>query len=251
MSNNLIIAMHQNPRFINELKCYIPKAFTVIEKQKVQAILQETRINQVLCIVLHVEHALTENTQFEQFKKGFSYIPCIAVINTPNIELARYCGSIGIESVLLYEKMSCIKEEIIRICSEKDNKVSLKELSINKNDSSFSAIIKEALSFIEKDYIKILNINEIADIIEINESTLSREFTKYNLPGPKKILMFLKIRHAIKLMQNKKLNIREISSLSGFTDEKRMAECFHRMFGMPPGEYRSKQVKTINIHLKW
>lgn len=244
MSSKPIIAMHKNPTFIKDLKSYISETFTIIEKQKVQSILQEIRINeQVACIIVHVEHTVPENTQFEQFKKCFSYIPCIAVINTPNMELARYCGSIGIESVLPYERMAYIKEEIVRICTEKNNKVILKEVSINKDDPSYSAIIKEAFSILEESYIKILNINEIADLLEINESTLSREFLKYNLPGPKKILMFLKVKHAIKLMQNKKLNIREISSLSGFTDEKRMAECFHRMFRMPPGEYRNKWIK--------
>jgi transcriptional regulator GlxA family with amidase domain len=57
--------------------------------------------------------------------------------------------------------------------------------------------------------------------------------------------MFLKVNHAIKLMQNKGLNVCEIAYLSGFNNEKRMAECFHRMFGMPPGEYRIKHVNLI------
>lgn len=37
-------------------------------------------------------------------------------------------------------------------------------------------------------------------------------------------------------------NVREISLLSGFTDEKRMAECSHRMFSMSPGKYRAKYI---------
>jgi len=45
-------------------------------------------------------------------------------------------------------------------------------------------------------------------------------------------------------------NIREISSLSGFTEEKRMAECFDRIFGMSPGKYRSKYIGNKFIRNK-
>jgi transcriptional regulator GlxA family with amidase domain len=144
--------------------------------------------------------------------------------------------------VLPYEEIHRIKEEILKICEEKNNKVFIEDLSIDKNDPLYSVMLRESLLIMERNYLKIFNINEIANILRINESTLFREFSKFGLPSPKKILMFLKVRHAIKLMQNKGLNVREISSLSGFTDEKRMAECFHRMFGMAPGEYREKHV---------
>lgn len=58
--------------------------------------------------------------------------------------------------------------------------------------------------------------------------------------------MFLKVQQAIKHMRNHGLNIKEISKLSGFTDEKRMAECFKRMFGIPPGKYRLKYIINKN-----
>ena len=247
MKNKTIVVVHNNTNFIKILKFYLVDTFAIIEEQKMQVLFQKIRVNPVICIIIHIDNDEnnSKHTYFEQFKKRFSHIPCIAVITSPCMELARYCGSIGIESVLPFEKIHSISEEIVKICTKKNNKVFIEDLSIDKNDPHYSSTIRESLLIMERDYSKILNTNEIADLLEINESTLSREFRKFGLPGPKKILIFLKVNHAIKLMQNKGLNICEIANLSGFSNEKRMAECFHRMFGIPPGEYRIKNVNSM------
>ena len=246
IANKLILVMHDNFEFVKKLESHVSDAFAVIEKQTFKSIHQEIRTSLVSCVIFHVKpESILKNTQLEQFKKRFSHIPCIVVVTFPDIEFARYCGFIGIERVLLLDKIQSINEEIIKICAKNNNNVSIEDLSIDKNESLYSPMIKESFSIMERDYLKIFNISEIANLLEIKESTLSREFCKFGLPGPKKILMFFKINHAIKLMQNKGLNIYEISCLSGFSNEKRMAECFHRMFGMPPGEYRIKHVNSI------
>jgi len=244
MENKKIIAVHNNPNFFMTLKSYLVNKFVVVEKQNIQTLFQEIRVHPAVCIVIHIEKENFQQTHFGQFKKRFTNIPCIAVIAASDMELARYCGSIGIESVLPFDKIHRINDEIARICDEKYNKISLEDLSIDKTDPLYSSVIRESFSIMERDYPKISNINEIANLLEINESTLCREFNKFGLPGPKKILMFLKVNHAIKLMKNIGLNVYEISNLSGFSNEKRMAECFHRMFGMPPGEYRIKNVNS-------
>ncbi len=242
MKNKSTIAIYGNLDFINTIKRHIFNPYNIIERLKIQSLQQEIRIHTVSCIIIQLERSFLQNAYIEQFKKKFPHIPCIVIISSSDMELARYCGSIGIERVLPYQKMDCIDEEVKRVCAEKYNGVSLKDLSIDKENSVYTTLVRDALAIIDKGYLKIFNSNEVADLLEINESTLSREFSKAGLPGPKRILMYLKIQHATKLMKNKGLNIREISSLSGFTDEKRMAECFHRMFGMPPGEYRIKNI---------
>jgi AraC-like DNA-binding protein len=240
MKQNIVV-MHKNVDFLEKLQFHLPHDMHIVEKKSMRTLQQEVRINPVSCVVLHVEQSIPDEPYFERFKRGFPDIPCVAVLVPQNMELARHCGAMGIESVLPYHEIDRIGDEITRICALKDNKVDLKNISIGKESPEFSAIIRESLSIMERDYAKILHTHEVSDLMEITEETLSREFAKYKLPGPKKILMQLKVKHAVKLMRNEGLNIREISSLSGFTDEKRMAECFHRMFGMPPGEYRLKK----------
>ena len=244
MEQNTVIAMHKNVDFFRNLKINLPENVNVLEK-KMEMLLQEIRMKPISCVILYIEHHISDELYIERLRKGFPSIPFIAILVNPSMELARHCGVIGIDSVLPYEDIELIGDEVTRICTLKNNKVRLEDISIDKTNVNYSEMLKEALSIIEQKYVKMLNTNEIADLMEITEATLSREFAKFGLPGPKKVLILMKIEHAIKLMLNKGLNIREISSLSGFTEEKRMAECFHRMFGMPPGEYRAKNIRNL------
>jgi AraC-like DNA-binding protein len=240
MNQEIVIAVHNCQYFVTDLKSYLPDTITVLEKKSLKMIPQILRVNSISCIILRVEQCIPDESCFERIKKKFPHVPWIAVFFHQNMELARHCGRMGIESVIHYDEIEHIMNEILRVRLSKNNKTTLEDVSINIKNAYYSEMIREALSIIERRFLKILNINEVSDLMEIAEATLSREFAKFDLPGPKKILMYLKVHHAIKLMRNDGLNIREISSLSGFTDEKRMAECFHRMFGMSPGKYRIK-----------
>jgi AraC-like DNA-binding protein len=240
MEQDVVIAMHRNSNFFGRLKPHLPDTVTVLEKKKMRMLKQEARMKPISCVILHVDKDIPEEPHFVRFKKDFPKVPCIAVLGSRNMELARHCGAMGIESVLPYDGIESISDEIARVLTLKNDKVFLTDISINKMNVKYSEMVKEALSIIEQNYVKMFNTNEIADLLGIAEATLSREFVKFDLPGPKKILIQMKLEHAIKLMQNSGLNIREIALLSGFTEEKRMAECFHRTFGMPPGAFRIK-----------
>ena len=244
MKHDIVISIHKDNEFSNKMKNHLSENYNMVEKSNIKQLIQESRLQHISCVILHVVRDIPGKINFKRFKKLFPSIPCIAVIVPKSIELARYCGTLGIESVLQIEEIEHIGNEIDRVCTERNNKVSFNEITIlNGIDrKKCSTVIREALSIMEQEYVGILNINEVADLMEISECTLSREFVKYALPGPKKILMYLKVHQAIKLMRNSGLNVREISSLSGFTDEKRMAECFKRIYGMPPGKYRLRHM---------
>jgi AraC-like DNA-binding protein len=241
-----IIVFHQQNDFVNRLKFHMPNTMIIVEKRKMRLLIQAVRMNPVLCIVLHAEHDIPERPVFERFKKQFPRIPCIAVVGSQNMELARYCGTVGVECVLPEKELGRIGDEIVRVCTEKNNKTNLLEIGIDKTNQNYTSMIKGVLDMMEQNYREILNTNEIADWLEVSECTVSREFSSAGLPGPKKILMDLKAQYAIKLMYNKGLNIREIAALSGFTGEKRMAEYFHRTFGLPPGKYRQRKINKLN-----
>ena len=54
--------------------------------------------------------------------------------------------------------------------------------------------------------------------------------------------MFLKIHHAVRLMKNPGLSIKEIGELVGYTDQRRFNESFHRVFGISPLEWRKRKM---------
>jgi hypothetical protein len=191
MKQDVVIAMNRGADFLWRLRPHLPSTVTVLEKKNVKMLPQEVRTKPVSCVILHVEQDIPEEPHFERFKKGFPHIPCIAVLKYNCMKLARHCGSLGIDSVLPYTEVDTIGDEIIRLTDLKNNKVSLADIFIDKNDKSYSTIVKEALFIIEQDYVKIQNSNEVADLLNIAEATLSREFVKCGLAGPKKILEFI------------------------------------------------------------
>lgn len=227
---------------MNLLKKHLSEEYKIIAGNNAKMLYQKSRTYMPICILIDLTRGNSLLTEWERLKKRFSTLPCIAIMDSLDIELAHYCGTLGIDYVLSTKELHRLEEAINKIGMEKSIRVILSELNIDKTNLLYSSLLKEALLLIENEYIKILNTNEIADTIEISECTLSREFAKYGLPSPKKILLFLKVRHAIKLMANNGLNLQEIAFLSGFTDEKRMGECFKRIFGLPPGEYRKQQI---------
>ena len=54
--------------------------------------------------------------------------------------------------------------------------------------------------------------------------------------------MFLKMYHAVHLMKNPGLNLKEISKLVGYSNQRRFNESFHRVFGMSPLEWRKRKM---------
>ena len=52
----------------------------------------------------------------------------------------------------------------------------------------------------------------------------------------------LRIDHASKLLQSKKVSLSEIAYASGFTDQSHFTRIFKRYFGMTPGKFRNSQL---------
>lgn len=68
----------------------------------------------------------------------------------------------------------------------KNSHIKLIDICIDIEKPGYSPMVREALTIIEQNYLRILNTNEITKILNITECTLSREFNKCHLPGPKK-----------------------------------------------------------------
>lgn len=126
--------------------------------------------------------------------------------------------------------------------------IEIEKILFIKGERSYSRIYldgetKKILLFIESRYLTICNMTDIANYIGVTENTITREFHKYNLCSPKRLLMYFKVKHSIELLRNSDLKIREIANLSGFTNEQRYIECFAKVFHSTPSNYR----RTFNI----
>jgi len=122
-----------------------------------------------------------------------------------------------------------------------NSRISLSECGIDL--SCCSPKVREAIQIMNKKYLTLKSVKEISDELGISEATLSNYFKRYYPIGPKKLLTTFKIRHAIYLMKNFELSLKEIAYLVGYPNQRRFSECFRRILGISPNKYR-KNIQT-------
>lgn len=238
-----------NECFFKKINYSFQLDYKIFRKKSLHQLIPVLRVEPMEFIVLHIDENLiiTDCIDISKIKNWFPMIPLIAITNQNSLELARQCGKIGIDRIIPISDLEKMVEEITSLTLKYDYSLTISELGIHLNRNDYSEIFKEAINIMETNYVVLMNVAEIASIIGITECTLSREFHKYSLPGPKHILMLFKVYHASLLMQNRGFNIREIASLSGFSNDKHMAECFLRVYYKPPGKFREQMIlNTIN-----
>lgn len=201
----------------------------MIIKQHFSELIHTVRSRVVHCGVLYCEKPdQFDEKRLYRFKQKFPGIPLLSVFPERWVVTAHEFGRAGIEKVLHFSDIDHLNEDVNNLIHRHAVKITLKDIGITK--LKYSKNLNEALSILEKNYLTLMGVKEIAELLEINECTLSREFKKYDLPGPKRILMYLKVHHAAMLMENKGLNRQEVALLAGFSDERRMVECFERAY---------------------
>jgi len=233
------------------LKISLNTEYNFIIKPYTVNINRMARLNKYEVIVYLIEE-LTENiiAFIKKVNILFTTIPTIGVIRNLNaVEQARYCGMLGINSVLTFSEIQNICNEIQNLQCSNPTMIKLSNLGIKKVD--FPLKIKRALEIIEADYLHITTIEEITSIMDVNEKYLYTEFQKNKLIPPKKILMYFKVFHSLIIMQNPGYNLQDIASLSGFTNQKRYCECFNRIFADSPRVVRKKirQLDSLKLEI--
>lgn len=196
----------------------------------------------VHCVIAYVnEQSAQFWNKIELVRRFFATMPIVGILaDDAHIDLARQCGSCGVDAVLPYSDTSNLSQVIMNL---NRSFVQLKELGIYKEN--YQGYVADALKKLEKDYLHILGTQEVADYLGIHESTLSREFKNSNLINPKRLLLYLKVNHAIRLMRNDGLTLKEITNLSGFTDGQRFNDCFKRVTGYAPSFYREREIYNV------
>ena len=188
------------------------------------------------CVIISMLEASFDNRKsfIESFKRKFSLTPVIGIVDSIDIELIRLCGKIGIDKVIEISKLNSLGSVIPQLVSENETKVSLiRDLHISVEQSSQTIV--DTLAHVEQNYLTIMSMGEILTHSSVSELKLLKEFNRSSLTTPKRILMCCKVIHAIKLMKNHELGLKEIAYGSGFSNEKRFIECFHRIFACTPG----------------
>ena len=108
-----------------------------------------------------------------------------------------------------------------------------------KQDRNLS-ILKDMLSFIQKNYTSKITLDDIAKSGNVSKSTCLAIFKKYLQDTPTNYLIGYRLKRAIKLLKNSDMPITEIALDVGFGGVSYFAETFRKNYGCSPSEYKNK-----------
>jgi AraC-like DNA-binding protein len=200
------------------------------------------REHDIQCVVIHITNRNFPllKSSIENLKQMCSF-PIISLIQDIDMEVARVCGKIGIDRFISMHSLRDLKKSVSDAICQRPGAVSMEDLGIDIQQYPF--VVRKALRYIQDNYISLLNVSEVAKLTGVCEGTLSRLFRKYDLAGPKKLLMQCKLLHAMKLMSRRGLSIKKIAEHSGFTSEKRFCEAFSNAFHLSPNQYLKQNAR--------
>lgn len=124
---------------------------------------------------------------------------------------------------------SCIS--IMKICADYITlsnrwKVSEKELS------------SRVKKYINQHYMENITLDSLSNVFYCSRSTLTTNFKNSFQISITQYLTGVRLEHAMKLLDNKDLSIKNISIACGYTDQNYFAKVFHKATGLTPRDYR-------------
>ncbi|UCS92843.1 methylated-DNA--[protein]-cysteine S-methyltransferase [Echinicola marina] len=99
--------------------------------------------------------------------------------------------------------------------------------------------VAEALSYLQENFKKQPNLNEIAEEASLSPFHFQRIFTEWAGVSPKKFLQFISLGHAKKILRETNTNLLEASMEAGLSGTGRLHDLFVNIEGMTPGEYKN------------
>ncbi len=100
--------------------------------------------------------------------------------------------------------------------------------------------IKKAQQYIEDHYEQRLNINKLAEMVNLNGRSFLRRFKKATANTPLEYIQRVKIEAAKKQLESTTNTILEVMYGIGYNDEKAFRTTFRKYSGLSPKEYRNK-----------
>ena len=99
--------------------------------------------------------------------------------------------------------------------------------------------LKEALSYIERNFQRNVSIEEIADASGLNRSYFSRLFKETFGQPPQQFLIQYRLTKAAELLKNTRISVAEVGRSVGYDNQLHFSRAFRSVFGVPPSEYRN------------
>lgn len=122
---------------------------------------------------------------------------------------------------------------------------SIDEHYIEKKIPTKNSYMTRAVEYIKQNYNKNISVENIANLLGIERSYLSRLFKTYKNKSTQNYIIDYRMRQAKRMFEEEDMNVSQVCSAVGYTN----IYCFSRIFksrvGMPPKEYMERCRKKV------
>ncbi|QIL50501.1 AraC family transcriptional regulator [Weissella coleopterorum] len=120
----------------------------------------------------------------------------------------------------------------------------------SKNKFKGSNLARKAREYMDEFFETGINVNDVAEALNINRSYLTRVFTNNFGLSPKAWLIGVRINKASEFLQMQDLSIDKISEIVGFNNVSVFSRSFNKMVGESPSQYRKnrQEKRTTNLN---
>ncbi|MBD0378874.1 response regulator transcription factor [Paenibacillus sedimenti] len=190
-----------------------------------------------------VEDVLRKWGSYIVFRDRKEYIVALVTLNN------KHTGS-EIVTAVISTVEQVLKKTVLAFCREGDSIVTEAPIAYERlyqeaaGESSATPIVLLAKKYIRDNYHKEdLNLKEVADMIKISPSYLSRLLRQETGSSFIDYLTQVRIKQAIILLQDPMIKILEISKRVGYNGQHYFSMAFKKVLGVSPAEYRKGGVK--------
>ncbi len=187
--------------------------------------------------VSHYPHFLKIKKLLEESRHGI-YFPSGCSSKLVEI-LERISLETGIDQITsLLQLLNGMSEiDIRQVISSSDY--------VNANDAFYdTSRIDKIISYLNKNYIRSVDLEEIASLAAMNKSAFCRFFKNKTGRSFKKYILDMRISHACKLLIIDDMTISQISTECGFDTISHFNKVFKKIAGRTPSQYK-KQVLLL------
>ncbi len=110
--------------------------------------------------------------------------------------------------------------------------------------------IEKAIGYIQQNFTKQPDLEEIAEKVHLSPFHFQRLFTNWAGVSPKKFLQYISVQHAKKILDDSKTTLFNTAYQTGLSGTGRLHDLFVKIEGMTPGEYKNKG-KNLTINYSY
>lgn len=126
--------------------------------------------------------------------------------------------------------------------NEKQDESVEEDNEISQSGTAGSFIVKNALEYMEKNYVEKLTLSDLADKMFVSQWHLSKLLNKHTKKSFSDLLNEIRVNKAKELLKDPSLRVGDVAEMVGFSDIAHFSRVFKKYTEMSANEYRNKRL---------